>query len=590
MSCSLVVVAQQGDYDHFLARQFLENGEYEKAAEYYNTLLQKDGGLQYYQEYLDVLLKIKDYEKAAALVQKAYTVSNNKTYLVDLANVYNLSGDEKNANKQYQKIIKELPNNSSEIKQIAKKLIDIQQYDLAQQVYLKGRDLLKNNNAFNLEMADLMLFKNDLNAMVNAYLNEAPLRADQLNVIEDGLTKAMKDDAGTAFVEKMLLQRIGTDKNMLVYQDLLVWFYLLQHDFDGALLQAKSLDNIRNEDGKSILAISATAAQMKDYNAAIKGYQYIINKGKNNTWFVTANLNLINVQRDRIVNNTNYTKAELLSLKESYENFINNFPNNYTTINASIELAQLLALYIHETDSAIAILENIVKDPKVNKDLQAQAKLNLGDYYIMNENPWDARLIYTQVEKDFKGSPLGEEAKFRNARLSYFKGDFEFAQSQLKIIKANTSELMSNDAIDLSVFILDNVNTDNSEIAMYTFSKADLLNFQNKMDEAKDSLNIILNNLNGSSLTDDVYYLLYKIEKKQQHYEKAAAYLQIIIDDYGTDLLADNAMYYLADMYEYILNDTEKAKALYEKLILEHNDSTFVIEARKRYRKLRGDS
>ena len=198
-------------------------------------------------------------------------------------------------------------------------------------------------------------------------------------------------------------------------------------------------------------------------------------------------------------------------------------------------------------------------------------------------------MLYTQVEKAEKGNPLGEEAKFRNAKLAYYKGDFEWAQTQLKIIKASTTELISNDAIDLSVFILDNLNTDDTDFALLKFSKADLLRYQNKVADAEDTLNDILKNYPSTALQDDILYLKYKIEKDKQQYDKAASYLQKIVDEYGTDILADNALFYLGDLYQMYLKDDEKAKAYYEKIILDYKDSTFSIEARKRYRKLRGD-
>ena len=199
-------------------------------------------------------------------------------------------------------------------------------------------------------------------------------------------------------------------------------------------------------------------------------------------------------------------------------------------------------------------------------------------------------MLYTQVEKNEKGNPLGEEAKFRNAKLAYYNGDFGWAQTQLKIIKANSSEFISNDAIDLSVFILDNLNTDDTDAALLKFAKADLLRYQNKLDEAEDTLNNILHYFPQTALQDDILFLKYNIEKDRQHYEKAASYLEKIIENYSEDILADNALFYLGDLYQNYLKDDEKAKSYYEKIILMYKDSTFSIEARKRYRKLRGDS
>jgi tetratricopeptide (TPR) repeat protein len=426
--------------------------------------------------------------------------------------------------------------------------------------------------------------------MINAYLNEAPFQANDLTPIENGLQAVLTEEKLKDALEKELLKRVQATKSEYAYQDLLVWLYMQRNDFDGAILQAKSLDMMRREDGENVLRISRTAAIQKDYDAAAKGYQYIIDKGPQFSSYVTANLELINVKRDKIVNSPNYTREQLLSLKKTYQDFIKNFNNEYTVTTATLELAQLEALYMHDIDSAIALLIPITENNRMAKDVLSKAKLYLGDYYIINDQPWESLLLYTQVEKNEKGNPLGEEAKFRNAKLAYYKGDFGWAQTQLKIIKANTTEYISNDAIDLSVFILDNLNTDDTDFALLKFAKADLLRYQNKLDEAEDTLNFILQYYPQTALQDDILFLKYNIEKDRQHYDKAASYLQKIVDNYGDDILADNALFYLGDLYQFYLKEEEKAKNYYEKIIVEYKDSTFSIEARKRYRKLRGDT
>ena len=585
----LFATAQDGNYDEFLARQFLQNGEFAKAAEYYEGLF-KQNPAEYYDDYLDILVQLKDFEKAEKVIKTLYKNSgNNPVYLLDLGDLYLKQNKDADAEKQFNKTIKELKQDRYVIGQIAMKFIQLKQLDFAQRTYEKGKELLKDKNAYNLEIAHLFFLKNDLTGMINAYLNEAPYQANNLTLIENGLQKAMTDEKSKDALEKELLKRTQSAKNDFVYQDLLVWLYMQRNDFDGAILQAKSLDLLRGEDGENVLRIAKTAAIQKDFDAAIKGYQYVIDKGARFPWFVNANLEIINVKRDKIVNSPNYTKTQLLSLKQSYQDFIKSYNSEYTAINAALELAQLEALYLHEIDTAITMLTPITENNRVAKDLLAKAKLYLGDFYLIDEQPWESLLLYTQVEKAEKGNPLGEEAKFRNAKLAYYKGDFEWAQTQLKIIKASTTELISNDAIDLSVFILDNLNTDDTDFALLKFSKADLLRYQNKLADAEDTLNDILKNYPSTALQDDILYLKYKIEKDKQQYVKAASYLQKIVDEYGTDILADNALFYLGDLYQMYLKDDEKAKAYYEKIILDYKDSTFSIEARKRYRKLRGD-
>ena len=586
---SILSFAQDGNYDEFLARQFLQNGEYEKAAAYYKDLYEANPST-YYNDYLSLLIQLTDYEKAEKVIKAQYKqAENNPIYLMDLADIYLKQNKEDEAQKQFNKVIKELKADKNNIKQIAQKFIQLKQIELAQKTYLKAKELFKDNNAFNLEIASLLFLKNDIDGMIQAYLNEAALQPDNLSLIETGLQKIFTEEKNKDLLEKELLKRTQTHKRALVYLDLLIWLYMQRNDFDAAVLQAKSLDLLRNEDGGNVLRIARTAAIQQDFDAAIKGYQYVINKGPSFEWYVTANLELINVQRDKIVNSPNYTIAQLLSLKKTYQDFILNFKNEYTTTNAIIELAQLEALYIHEIDTAIQLLLPIVENNYIAKNLLAKAKLNLGDYYIIDNQAWESLLLYTQVEKSEKGNPLGEEAKYKNAKLSYYKGDFEWAQTQLKIIKANTSEFISNDAIDLSVFILDNLNTDDTDFALLLFAKADLLRFQNKLNAAEDTLNKIIAFYPSTALIDDILYMKYKIEKDRQHYEKAAAYLEEIVAQHSDDLLADNALFYLGDLYQKYLKDEEKAKTYYEKIILDFKVSTFTIEARKRYRKLRGD-
>lgn len=586
---SVHAIAQDGDYDAFLARQFLQNGEIAKAAEYYAELYRENPN-EYYEAYLSVLIQLKDFEKAEKTIKQQYKQSgSNPLYILDLADLYLKQNREPDAEKQFSKTIKELKPDRYTIGQIAEKFIRLKQLDYAQKTYLKAKDILKDRSAFNLDLANLLFLKNDIPGMINAYLDEAPYQANDLTSIENGLQKGLVDEKTKDALEKELLLRIQANKTLFVYQDLLVWLYMQRNDFDGAVLQAKSLDLLRNEDGENLMRISKTAAEQKDFDAAIKGYQYVINKGANYPWYVSANLELINVKRDKLVNSPNYSKEQLFSLKQTYQNFISTFKNEYTTTYAILELAQLEALYLHDIDSAIAHVIPVSENSRAPKDLLAKAKLYLGDYYLIADQPWESLLLYTQVEKEQKGNPLGEEAKFRNAKLAYYKGDFEWAQTQLKIIKANTSEFISNDAIDLSVFILDNLNTDTIDYALLKFAKADLLRYQNKLDEAEDTLNDIVKNYSGTALQDDILYLKYKIERDRQHYDKAAEYLEKIVSFYGDDILADNAIFYLGELNQKFLNNEEKAKQYYEKIIVEYKDSTFAIEARKRYRKLRGD-
>ena len=222
--------------------------------------------------------------------------------------------------------------------------------------------------------------------------------------------------------------------------------------------------------------------------------------------------------------------------------------------------------------------------------MQARAKISLADYYLMQGEVWESTLLYSQVDKKFKEDLLGHEARFRNARLSYFRGDFEWAQSQFDVLKASSSRLIANDALDLSVFIIDNLGLDTTTLALQTYADAELLVFQNRFDEAFAKLDELRTAFPGHDLEDDIVYLKGNVFVKLRRYGEAAAAYQAVLDGYPESIRLDNSLWKLANLYENQLGDPEKAKTLYETLFMDYSGSILAVEARKKFRELRGDA
>jgi predicted Zn-dependent protease len=222
--------------------------------------------------------------------------------------------------------------------------------------------------------------------------------------------------------------------------------------------------------------------------------------------------------------------------------------------------------------------------------LKNTTKLSLGDFYLASGDVWESTLLYSQVDKDEKDSPLGEEARFKNAKLAYYKGDFDWAQTQLEVLKASTYELISNDAIELSVFIIDNLGLDTVALPMQMYAHADLLQFQNRDSDAMVTLDSITKLFPGHALTDDIEYTKAEIFVKRKEFDKAVPLLEDIIKNYKDDLKGDDATFLLAQINEEQLHNKEKAMELYKSIIMDFSNSLLVIEARKHYRQLRGDA
>ncbi|MCO5231323.1 MAG: tetratricopeptide repeat protein [Chitinophagales bacterium] len=592
-SFNTLLSAQESKDDMAIAMQFYEQGEYEKAIDLFKKLSgNSETFFDIYDSYIESLKALKDEKGEENLINKAYLVSGEQPlFLFQLALFYERIGNEKGAQKQLSKSLQAVKNNSYQIQQIALFLIDAKKFDWTKQLYLRGQEVFKKPEIYTLELAYIEGKMGDFEAMVSSFVQYLSGHPNDLYAIINLLDTEVEDKKKADILEAQLLAAIGRNKEDLAALEMLTWLYKKQEDYASAYSQIRSLDLLKKGNEEQMLEIARLAFREKDFKTALKAYKYLIEKGENNPYFSIANLEYISTQKSIILQKKNYTQEDLLQLKDSYLRLINGRIQPSQIAMAKIDLADLEARYFYNTDSAIAILSKLINEKDIHKDLIATAKMDLGDYYIMNNEPWESILLYTQVAKDFKGTPIGEEAKYRNARLSYFKGDFDWALTQLKVIKGNTFELISNDAIELASFISDNYNQDYEEdkAAMKSYSEMDLLFFQNKLEQANKIADLMLLNYSGHPLEDDIYFMKAKISEKLQDLESKEKNLFHIVEHFPTSILADDALFQLAELYDYQLNIPEKAMNYYEKILLDYPDSIFVIDARKRYRFLRGD-
>jgi len=294
--------------------------------------------------------------------------------------------------------------------------------------------------------------------------------------------------------------------------------------------------------------------------------------------------------KEEVTSNPGVDDALIVELESRYEETLEELGKSASTASLMKDLAHIKAFYLGKIDESISLLEEAKELPGVYDKLAAIIKLELGDVLLLKGEIWDASLLYSQVELDFKEDPLGHEAKFRNAKISYYTGDFDWAQAQLNVLKASTSKLISNDAIDLSLLITDNLALDTITEPMLMFAQADLLAYQNQIDQAIVKMDSIMTEWPGHSLTDDILMLKAEIYSKRDNYEKAEEFLQRVIDFHFHDILADDAVFQLAEIYDYVYEDHERAKELYQQILTEFPGSLYAVEARKRFRQLRGDT
>lgn len=586
------IILSAQDNDSKLAQQYYNDGEFEKAAVLYDKLYQRNGKNDYYfNRYMDCLLALEDYKRAEKVIKKRLKKDSKQVQLyVTYGNLYERQYEDEKAQEQFQKAIKKLPSDRFAVTRLANAFVNLTKYELAIQTYEKGSKLLKDENVFAYNLGDLYRRKGDTEKMISSYLNSLADNPSRLNSMKTLFQRYLGNDDFME-LQTQLYSRIQDDDKTVAYPELLIWVFIQKKDYKNAFRQVKALDKRLKENGGRIYQLAEIAANAKDYDSAISAYDYIVaEKGHMSSYYIEAKRESLTCKRKKIVEGYDYTQEDLKTLEGEYESFLEEFGRRKSTATIVAELADLEAFYLNDLDKAIGLLSELIEYKGLNRYILAKGKLSLADFYLMKGEIWESTLLYSQVDKEFKDDILGHEARFRNAKLSYYAADFQWAQAQFDILKASTSKLIANDALDLSIFIMDNLGLDTIATPITMYSKADLLVFQNRFDDAFAKLDSIDNMFPGHNLQDDVLYLKAQVFVKKREYVKAEAVYQKIIDEHVEEIRADNAMFELANLYEKQLNDLEKAKTLYEKIFIDFSGSTFAVESRKRFRVLRGDA
>ncbi|WP_299818536.1 tetratricopeptide repeat protein [uncultured Pontibacter sp.] len=573
-----------------LAREYYNKGDYAKAEELYSKLIDQPRLFQaVYPDYLKVLLAQRNYKEAEKLVKKTTKrYPDMPNYQVDLGRVYQASGNKAGAEKHFDKMLEQLK--AEQVIAVASAFMQNDLFDYAEKTYLRGRALSNNPLEYNRPLIALYSYRQKNTSLIPEILNLLQADENELGYVQNMLQNSMREEKNLDELEKELILRVQQNPDKLAYNELLIWLYIQRKDFYGALMQARAVDKRTRSGGTRVMELGAISLKNDDYQGAIEAYEYIVKEYPEGPYYFIARQRLINAREEQVQNTFPVDSDKIRALVADYEAILNEVGRSAQTVEVLQHMAGLYAFYLDDREKAIELLQEAIAMPRANPDMVAEAKLTLGDIYLLKGEPWESTLLYSQVEKTHKETTIGHEAKLRNARLNYYKGDFELAQAHLDILKLATSREIANDAMDLSLLITDNTGLDTSTVAMEEYAAIDLLEFQNKLTEAINALDAMLKKYPGHSLTDEIYFKKANIYERMGQFEQAVENLNKIVSNPQYDILSDDALYRMAYIYEENLKDKEKAQGLYNDLLVKHQGSIYLAEARKRFRKLRGDS
>ena len=581
----------QDKTDALLAAQYFREGDYEKAAALYETLMDENPDPVAYTNYLECLFYLGDYRKAERLVRQRMREQPAAVgFEIDLGWVYDRSGETRRKERQFDNIMKEMEGNPRRVVAQAEAFESRGYPDLAIDTYLRGRRLMGSNYPVHLKLAPLYGRKGDLNAMMGEYIDYVEAYPSATEQVRGILQDAITDDpdySKNEALRQVLLSRTQESPNNTLYSEMLLWLSLQQKDFRIALMQARALDRRLRQEGGLVMEVAQLAASNEDYDLAGQAYQYLLDKGPDNVHYLDAHAGFLDARFRKITASYDYTREDLLAVEQDYLSALEEMGTHAQSVSLIRNLAHLQAFFLGKTDAAIELLNKTLSITDVNNRIKAECRIELADILLLSGEVWDATLLYSQVDKTFRDDPLAHEAKYKNARLSFYIGEFDWAKAQLDVLKAGTSRLIANDAMRLSLRIQDNVGFDGITLPLEMYARAELLTFMNRFGEALDVLDSIARIFPAHDINDDVLFARAQIMLTQNQYEQADELLGRIVETYPQGLLADEALFKRADLQERIFRNDEKAMELYQELLINYPGSLNALAARNRFRALR---
>ncbi len=593
---SLTILSQVSDRE--IADYHFNQGKFAEAKLYYERLYNTDQREIIYPNYLKCLTQLKDWETAEDIVKKrAKQKSNDGIAHVQWGALYLEQNREKEATEQFEIAIDKVDPSRAFIIRLANEFNALQQYQWAIKCYEKGKKKGKDGYLYNYEIASTKGSLGDLQGMIDAFIVLLLEEPHYLSTVETLIARLIKFEDNleqSKMLRVTLLKAIQANPDNSVLSEFMIWYFLQTKNYDGAMQQSIGLDKRLKENGMRIMEISQVAVDDDAFDVAATGFQYVISKGPAFPYYYTAHMAELNARLKKFASGETTLKDWKL-LEKNFNSTLTLVPHNDEAYPLIDRFIQLKGYHFQHLDSThffiqkdIDFLQTEINTGAYSNKTKAKLKLLLGDLYLAQNAIWEASLLFSQVELDYKEDIIGNEARFKNAKVSFYNGDFGWAQSQLEALKGSTSKLLANDAIDLSLLITENIQ-DSIQEPLQMFARAELYSVQQLDDLAISSLDSIKTTCPGHPLIDEALFLKAMMAWENQEWSMCEKFLLEIVEFHFTEIKYDDAIWRLGQLNEKYLNNPEKAMSYYEKILTEQPGSLYVTEARKCYRRLRGD-
>ena len=572
--------AQQED----LAQNYFDQAEYGKALSIYQKLYQDNPtNLGYLFQMVTIHQELEQYQVAQNLLIKAIDQPNPQ-FLVELGYNYSLQNDPVLSEKYYDQALVKLEENPIYTNYVADRFRQRGLLDRAIQA-LEQTIAIQPQPNFLLQLTRFYGEKGEVDKFFQKYLELALVNPVYAGYAKRDFSKYITDNSenpNNQLLKKLLLEKLQEFPDIM-WNDFLSWLFVQQNDFAAAFMQEKAIFARQGSTLNPIFQLAELCEDNDQLPLAKRIYVYLVEQSPERGMRLKAQIGQVEVEAKMA------KSAEYDPIESRYNKLFEEYGQGSFTVSLGLSYAHFLINYQSDAPRAIEFLKSLIASSNLKGFELAQTQLLLGDALVMEERFNEALVEYSKVQIDMKNSTIAQEAKFKIAQTSFYKGDFEWAESQLKVLKSSTSQRMANDALALKLLISDHTQEDSLHLALKQYAKADLMRVQGRYNEAIALLDTILKNHKTESIVAQTLitqaqlcYLVNDPVKAQNNY-------LTVLKDFPTGLLSAEACYELAKLYQSEFNDKNNAMKYFEKIIFDYPSSLFFVEARRRFRQLRGD-
>lgn len=567
-----------------LAMNYVEQGEYEKAKAIYQKLVEQNNNKQDYLLGLaDVYVQLEEFESAEKLLSNY--LNRPGTYpniLVELGYVYQIQDDTLKAHQWYDKAVDMVKERSVYAYTTGSTFEKYSLVDYAIKTYeIANADDPRVN--YSIQLAKLYGEKGDQAQMFENYISLIEQNDKYFDVIQRSLNEYITTDSqneSNQIFKRILIQRLQKSPKLL-YNQLLSWAFVQEEAYAKAFAQEKAI--FKRTEFKSfsrLFDLAEVAEEAAAYDNAFEIYGYIENESQNT-------LIQLEAIEAKLKVSLNKSSENFSQVKKTFENYLSSYGYNNQSVGLQMLYAEFLAFKQEDYNKALTVLEQ-AQTYNINRFQEAAIQMLMADVYVAKEQFNNALVKYSLVSKQVKNTPLAQMAKYKTAMTSYYKGDFDWALTQLDVLKKATTQTIANDALEMALFIKEGKSDiDSTQQALKQMAKADLMVYQSKPQKALEQLDSLLKDTDNYHIVDQALFKKAQIYQDLQQFQEASGYYEQLISQHPQSIMIDNALFALAKIQVEALNMPEKAMENLEILIFNHQDSIFFVEGRKLFRKLR---